>query len=80
MAEYMGYCWYRCIKRRLSCRNAKVQFLTLTLLEMLVKNCGATFQSALSRSDLWTEVASIADPRRKGDLQVVDKVSFFFWH
>lgn len=80
---HWGLCIERCLKRRLSVRNAKVQLLTLTVLETLVKNCGASFQSDLAQSDLWTDVASLADPRRKGDMQVVDKVMvrntlFFF--
>lgn len=73
IVESSCLCILRCLKRRLSTKNGKVQLLTLTLLETLVKNCGATFQSDLAQSDLWTDVATLADPRRKGDMQVVDK-------
>lgn len=63
----------RCIRRRLGHRDPKVQLFTLTLLETCAKNCGASFQSALSESDVWTDVAALPEPRRRHDLEVVDK-------
>lgn len=65
---------FRCLRRRLGHRDPKVQVFTLTLLESCVKNCGASFQSALAESDVWADVSVMPEPARRNDLQVVDKV------
>lgn len=65
---------FRAIRRRLWKPNPKVQLLTLTLLETCVKNTGTEFHQALSISEFWDEVIRLADPKKKADLQVQDKV------
>ncbi|GMH45757.1 hypothetical protein BSKO_13720 [Bryopsis sp. KO-2023] len=65
---------FRCLRRRLGNRDPKVQLFTLTLLETCVKNCGASFQSALAESDVWADVSVMPEPARRNELQVVDKV------
>lgn len=65
---------FKALRRRLWKPNPKIQLLTLTLLETCVKNTGTEFQTALSASDFWEDVIRLADPKRKADLQVQDKV------
>ena len=65
---------FKALRRRLMKSNPKIQVLTLTLLETCVKNTGSEFQTALAASDFWEEVLRLADPKKRADLQVQDKV------
>eukprot|EP00210_Caulerpa_lentillifera_P007518 g7184.t1 len=65
---------FRAIRRRLWKPNPKIQLLTLTLLETCVKNTGTEFHQALVISEFWDDVIRFADPKKKADLQVQDKV------
>ena len=65
---------FRAMRRRISKGNPKVQLLVLTVLETCAKNCGANFHVALGRAELWTDISRMADPKRKGDLQVKDRI------
>ena len=66
---------FKALRRRLmKANNPKIQVLTLTLLETCVKNTGSEFQTALATSDFWEEVLRLADPKKRADLQVQDKV------
>ncbi|XP_008799838.2 TOM1-like protein 6 [Phoenix dactylifera] len=62
----------KAVKKRLQNKNPKVQFLSLTLLETLVKNCGDYVHFQVVDRDILEEMIKIV--RKKTDMQVRDKI------
>ncbi|KAK9920303.1 hypothetical protein M0R45_028861 [Rubus argutus] len=62
----------KAVKRRLQHRNPKVQFLALTLLETMVKNCGDYIHFQIAERNLLGEMIKIV--KKKTDMQVRDKI------
>ncbi|XP_074564816.1 TOM1-like protein 6 [Curcuma longa] len=62
----------KAIKKRLQNKNPKVQFLALTLLETLVKNCGEYVHFQVAERKILEEMIKIV--KKKTDMQVRDKI------
>ncbi|KAG1338992.1 putative TOM1-like protein 7 [Cocos nucifera] len=62
----------KAVKKRLQHKNPKVQFLALTLLETMIKNCGDYVHFQVVERDLLQEMVKIV--RKKTDMQVRDKI------
>ncbi|CAA3008561.1 TOM1 2 [Olea europaea subsp. europaea] len=60
------------IKRRLGSKNPKVQLLSLTLLETIVKNCGEVVHAYVAEKDVLREMVKIV--KKKPDFHVKEKV------
>uniref|UniRef100_A0A7N0V9I4 Target of Myb protein 1 n=1 Tax=Kalanchoe fedtschenkoi TaxID=63787 RepID=A0A7N0V9I4_KALFE len=60
------------IKKKLGSKNPKVQLLTLTLLETLVKNCGDMVHMHVAEKDVLHELVRII--KKKPDFHVKDKI------
>ncbi|XP_048319916.2 TOM1-like protein 6 [Ziziphus jujuba] len=62
----------KALKRRLQHRNSKVQLLSLTLLETMVKNCGDYVHFQIAERNILGEMIKIV--RKKADMQVREKI------
>ncbi|XP_042436672.1 TOM1-like protein 6 isoform X1 [Zingiber officinale] len=62
----------KAIKKRLQNKNPKVQFLALTLLETMVKNCGEYVHFQVAERKILEEMIKIV--KKKTDMQVRDKI------
>ncbi|KAK4752884.1 hypothetical protein SAY87_021682 [Trapa incisa] len=62
----------KAVKRRLQHKNPKVQFLALTLLETMVKNCGDYIHFQIAEKNIPSEMVKIV--KKKADICVRDKV------
>ncbi|XP_074568816.1 LOW QUALITY PROTEIN: TOM1-like protein 6 [Curcuma longa] len=62
----------KAIKKRLQNKNPKVQFLALTLLETMVKNCGEYVHFQVAERKILEEMIKIV--KKKADMQVRDKI------
>ncbi|XP_044508874.1 TOM1-like protein 6 [Mangifera indica] len=62
----------KAVKKRLQHKNGKVQFLALTLLETMVKNCGDFVHFQIAERNVLGEMVKIV--RKKADMQVRDKI------
>ncbi|CAN1303369.1 TOM1-like protein 6 [Linum perenne] len=62
----------KAVKKRLQHKNPRVQFLALTLLETMVKNCGDFVHFQIAEKNLLGEMVKIV--KKKTDIQVRDKV------
>lgn len=62
----------KAVKKRLQHKNPRVQFLTLTLLETMVKNCGDFVHFQVADRGILQEMIKIV--RKKTDMQVRDKI------
>ncbi|MBA0612158.1 hypothetical protein Godav_012797 [Gossypium davidsonii] len=60
------------IKKRLGNKNPKVQLLTLTLLETIVKNCGDIVHMHVAERDVLSDMIKMA--RKKPDFHVKEKI------
>ncbi|KAK9734342.1 hypothetical protein RND81_04G132900 [Saponaria officinalis] len=60
------------VKRRLQHKNPRVQLLTLTLLETMVKNCAEYIHFQIAERKILDEMVKIA--KKKGDLHVRNKI------
>ncbi|KAL6142353.1 hypothetical protein ACLB2K_060635 [Fragaria x ananassa] len=69
----------KAVKRRLQHRNPKVQFLALTLLETMVKNCGDYIHFQIAERNILGEMVKIVKKKVRledalTDMQVRDKI------
>ncbi|KAI4356114.1 hypothetical protein L6164_000161 [Bauhinia variegata] len=62
----------KAVKKRLQHKSSKVQLLTLTLLETMVKNCGDFVHFQIAERKILEEMIKIV--RKKADMQVRDKI------
>ncbi|KGN58706.1 TOM1-like protein 6 isoform X1 [Cucumis sativus] len=62
----------KAVKRRLQHRNPKVQLLSLTLIETMVKNCGDYVHFQIAERNILGEMIKIV--KKKADMNVRDKV------
>ncbi|KAJ6799659.1 target of Myb protein 1-like [Iris pallida] len=62
----------KAVKKRLQHKNPRVQFLALTLLETMIKNCGDYVHFQVVDRDILQEMIKIV--RKKTDMQVRDKI------
>ncbi|KAI9116109.1 hypothetical protein K1719_013039 [Acacia pycnantha] len=62
----------KAVKKRLQHKSSKVQLLSLTLLETMVKNCGDYIHFQIAERNILDEMIKIV--RKKTDMQVRDKV------
>ncbi|OAY66849.1 TOM1-like protein 2 [Ananas comosus] len=62
----------KAVKKRLQHKNPKVQFLALTLLETMMKNCGDYVHFQVIERDILQEMIKIV--KKKTDMQVRDKI------
>ncbi|URD93203.1 VHS and GAT domain containing protein [Musa troglodytarum] len=62
----------KAVKKRLQHKNPKVQFLALTLLETMIKNCGNYVHFQVVEREILQEMVKIV--RKKTDMQVRDKI------
>ncbi|BFG36536.1 hypothetical protein CerSpe_228100 [Prunus speciosa] len=62
----------KAVKRRLQHKSSKVQFLALTLLETMVKNCGDYVHVQIAERNILGEMVKIV--RKKADMQVREKI------
>ncbi|CAA7389304.1 unnamed protein product [Spirodela intermedia] len=62
----------KAVKKRLQHKNGKVQFLALTLLETMMKNCGDFVHFQVVERDILQEMVKIV--KKKTDMQVRDKI------
>ncbi|KAJ9537116.1 hypothetical protein OSB04_029849 [Centaurea solstitialis] len=62
----------KAIKKRLGSKNVKVQLLTLTLLETIVKNCGDFVHKSVAEKDLLRDMVKIV--KKKPDYHVKEKI------
>ncbi|CAN6337986.1 unnamed protein product [Urochloa humidicola] len=62
----------KALKKRIQHKNANVQFLALTLLETLIKNCGDRVHVQVIERNILEEMMKIV--KKKTDMQVRDKV------
>ncbi|KAJ0978423.1 hypothetical protein J5N97_013897 [Dioscorea zingiberensis] len=62
----------KAVKKRLQHKNPKVQFLALTLLETMIKNCGDSVHHQVVERDVMQEMIKIV--RKKTDMQVREKI------
>ncbi|KAL5975944.1 TOM1-like protein 9 [Asimina triloba] len=60
------------IKKRLKSKNPKVQLLSLTLLETMMKNCGDIVHMHVAEKDILHEMVKIV--KKKPDFHVKDKI------
>ncbi|KAK4761681.1 hypothetical protein SAY87_029565 [Trapa incisa] len=60
------------IKKRLGSKNPKVQYLALTLLETIIKNCGDIVHMHVAERDVLHEMVKIV--RKKPDFHVKEKI------
>ncbi|KAJ8500404.1 hypothetical protein OPV22_010956 [Ensete ventricosum] len=60
------------VKKRMQHKNPKVQFLALTLLETMIKNCGNYVHFQVVEREILQEMVKIV--RKKTDMQVRDKI------
>ncbi|KAJ0235014.1 TOM1-like protein 7 [Hirschfeldia incana] len=63
----------KAIKRRLQHKSSKVQLLTLTLLEAMLKNCGEFVHSHIAEKHVLEDMVKII-VRKKGDFEVRNKL------
>ncbi|KAK4794599.1 hypothetical protein SAY86_012593 [Trapa natans] len=72
--SYPGHAreFVKAVKRRLQHRSPKVQFLALTLLETMVKNCGDYIHFQIAEKNIPAEMVKIV--KKKADIRVRDKV------
>ncbi|KAH7297101.1 hypothetical protein KP509_26G053600 [Ceratopteris richardii] len=59
-------------KKRIKHKNPKVQLLTLTLLETLIKNCGDVIHHQVAAKDILHDMVKVA--KKNKDLQVREKI------
>ncbi|CAI9782340.1 unnamed protein product [Fraxinus pennsylvanica] len=62
----------KALKRRLQHKNPKVQLLALTLLEMIVKNCGDYVHLQIAERSILQEMVKIV--KKKANMQARDKI------
>ncbi|KAJ7961127.1 target of Myb protein 1-like [Quillaja saponaria] len=62
----------KAVKKRLQHKSSKVQFLSLTLLETMVKNCGDYVHFQIVEKNILGEMIKIV--KKKADMQVRDKI------
>ncbi|XP_028808633.1 TOM1-like protein 6 isoform X1 [Neltuma alba] len=62
----------KAVKKRLQHKSSKVQLLSLTLLETMVKNCGDYIHFQIAERNILDEMIKIV--RKKTDMQVRDKI------
>lgn len=62
----------KAVKKRMQHKNSNVQFLALTLLETLVKNCGDHVHFQVIERNILEEMMKIV--KKKADMQVRDKI------
>eukprot|EP00267_Zea_mays_P022909 XP_008648085.2 uncharacterized protein LOC100382593 isoform X1 [Zea mays] len=62
----------KALKKRIQHKNANVQFLALTLLETLIKNCGDHVHYQVVERNILEEMMKIV--KKKADMQVRDKI------
>ncbi|CAL5094295.1 unnamed protein product [Urochloa decumbens] len=62
----------KALKKRIQHKNANVQFLALTLLETLIKNCGDRVHVQVIERNILEEMMKLV--KKKTDMQVRDKV------
>ncbi|PON53562.1 Target of Myb protein [Parasponia andersonii] len=62
----------KALKRRLQHKNSKVQLLSLTLLETMVKNCGDYVHFQIAERNILGEMIKIV--KKKADMQVREKI------
>lgn len=62
----------KAVKKRLVNKNSKVQLLSLTLLETLIKNCGDPVHLQVAERDVLHEMVKLV--KKKADLHVKEKV------
>lgn len=62
----------KALKKRIQHKNANVQFLALTLLETLIKNCGDQVHLQVVERNILEEMMKIV--KKKADMQVRDKI------
>ncbi|KAM0953777.1 putative TOM1-like protein, plant [Dioscorea sansibarensis] len=62
----------KAVKKRLQHKNPKVQFLALTLLETMIKNCGDFVHLQVVERDILQEMIRIV--KKKTDMEVRDKI------
>ncbi|KAM1110771.1 hypothetical protein ACFX13_010202 [Malus domestica] len=62
----------KAVKKRLQHKSPKVQFLALTLLETMVKNCGDYVHVQIAERNILGEMVKIV--RKRADMQVRDKI------
>ncbi|XP_054784125.1 TOM1-like protein 6 [Prosopis cineraria] len=62
----------KAVKKRLQHKSSKVQLLSLTLLETMVKNCGEYIHFQIAERNILDEMIKIV--RKKADMQVRDKI------
>ncbi|XP_062163957.1 TOM1-like protein 9 [Alnus glutinosa] len=60
------------IKKRIGSKNPKVQLLTLTLLETIIKNCGDIVHMHVAEKDILHEMVKIV--KKKPDFHVKEKI------
>ncbi|XP_074311869.1 TOM1-like protein 6 [Silene latifolia] len=70
--HWMAKDMLKSVKRRLQHKNPKVQLLTLTLLETMVKNCGEYIHFQIAERKILDELIKIV--KKKGDMHVRDKI------
>ncbi|CAN6804782.1 unnamed protein product [Brassica oleracea] len=63
----------KAVKRRLQNKSSKVQLLTLTLLEAMLKNCGEFVHSHIAEKHVLEDMVKII-VRKKGDFEVRNKI------
>ncbi|GFP83212.1 tom1-like protein 2 [Phtheirospermum japonicum] len=70
----------KAVKKRLLHKNPKVQLLSLTLLETMVKNCGDFVHFQIAERNILPEMVKIV--RKKADMHVRDKILTLIgsWH
>nr|CAB3461807.1 unnamed protein product [Digitaria exilis] len=62
----------KALKKRIQHKNANVQFLALTLLETLIKNCGDCVHVQVIERNILEDMMKIV--KKKADMQVRDKI------
>ncbi|KAF5750758.1 TOM1-like protein 2 [Tripterygium wilfordii] len=62
----------KAVKKRLQHKNSKVQLLSLTLLETMVKNCGDYVHFQIAEKNILGEMVKIV--KKKSDMHVRDKI------
>ncbi|CAH2074655.1 unnamed protein product [Thlaspi arvense] len=62
----------KAVKRRLQHKSSRVQLLTLTLLEAMLKNCGEFLHSHIAEKHVLEDLVKIV--RKKGDFEVRNRI------
>ncbi|KAJ7568911.1 hypothetical protein O6H91_01G053000 [Diphasiastrum complanatum] len=62
----------KAVKKRLDSKNPKVQLLTLTVLETLIKNCGGIVHQQVAEKSILPKMVKIV--KKKADMHVKDKI------